>query len=699
MIRRPPRSTLFLHDALPISLDHRWTMVTSIDYVPGAFTMYDVYTSAPYNYLANGYLDPPKIPQTPGGTLSAVYAIGYFYNGEVVSQITHNDALAVKYSYDGLGRVLNVTGSLGYGTYLARLSYYPNDQVKGVQFGNGLIANYTYDKDSRSSQIKLKNETITYLLLNYQYYNTGIVASVTGQSKTQTGSNLAISESYKYDSVGRLTNSTTATGSTITGLWYQYDALGNRAVQGLNSSATGYRWITTTYGYNPTNNELLNSTSRGVTTRYGYNPNGGLSTKNVNSTHWTYAWDVQGDLLSVGNDSGVQGYYAYDGLGRRVEMKEGSSLLYYAYQGTETMFEHTTSGADVDYAFANGLRIAKVTGYGGASPTVVYYHTDALGNTRLITGSSRNVIFSDSYQPYGQDNGTPTGSETYKFTGKPVSQTTGLYYEYQRWYDPSIGRFISADPVAGYLSDPQSLNPYVYTENLPTGFIDPSGTDDCSINPLSWLGCASNAWNTLSPEEQQGLLLAGFVALTWATGGTDLLFVGGIFALGGVGLYTDVTYAEGGTPTIAGALGAANLGFGLGTGVYAFGDLLDTGLSIGTLSQGERLAANRAAGLAFEGRIADAFDLTRNIGPGRLAVQGIETAGSAVPDFATGILGEAKYSNYVSLTRQIKILIEAASKTDTKELFLFTREDTRVSSNLWLWAAKYRITLYKIPWV
>src|SRR5256885_2937830 len=70
MIRRPPRSTLFLHDALPISLDHRWTMVTSIDYVPGAFTMYDVYTSAPYNYLANGYLDPPKIPQTPGGTRS-----------------------------------------------------------------------------------------------------------------------------------------------------------------------------------------------------------------------------------------------------------------------------------------------------------------------------------------------------------------------------------------------------------------------------------------------------------------------------------------------------------------------------------------------------------------------------------------------------------------------------------------------------
>jgi len=70
---------------------------------------------------------------------------------------------------------------------------------------------------------------------------------------------------------------------------------------------------------------------------------------------------------------------------------------------------------------------------------------------------------------------THFGTETYKFTGKPVSQTTGLYYEYGRWYDPTLGRFISQDPVAGFLSDPQSLNPYVYVENSPTTYTDPTG--------------------------------------------------------------------------------------------------------------------------------------------------------------------------------------------------------------------------------
>ncbi len=84
--------------------------------------------------------------------------------------------------------------------------------------------------------------------------------------------------------------------------------------------------------------------------------------------------------------------------------------------------------------------------------------------------------FSSSYQPFGQDNGTPTGSETYKFTGKPYSTATGLYY-YQRWYDPSIGRFASMDPKQGNPSNPQSLNPYVYVTNLPTLLTDPSGED------------------------------------------------------------------------------------------------------------------------------------------------------------------------------------------------------------------------------
>ncbi len=138
----------------------------------------------------------------------------------------------------------------------------------------------------------------------------------------------------------------------------------------------------------------------------------------------------------------VQGLYAYDGLGRRVESVEGSTTTFYAYLGTETLYEKTGS-VSTDYVYANGLRIARLSG-----TSISYYHTDHLGSTRLVSSSTRSITFSTSYQPFGTDNGTPTGSESYKFTGKPYSTATGLYYYGARWYDPSVGRFVSADPSA-----------------------------------------------------------------------------------------------------------------------------------------------------------------------------------------------------------------------------------------------------------
>src|SRR5207249_6786424 len=137
---------------------------------------------------------------------------------------------------------------------------------------------------------------------------------------------------------------------------------------------------------------------------------------------------------------------------------------------TETLYETVTGGAGTDYIHAGGFRIGKVSG-----TTINYYHTDSLGSTRLVTNTTKGVVFSDNYQPFGQDNGTHTGSETYKFTGKPVSATTGLYYYFHRWYDPSIGRFTSVDPRPGSLSTPQSLNPYIYVSDGPTNRIDPTG--------------------------------------------------------------------------------------------------------------------------------------------------------------------------------------------------------------------------------
>ncbi len=51
----------------------------------------------------------------------------------------------------------------------------------------------------------------------------------------------------------------------------------------------------------------------------------------------------------------------------------------------------------------------------------------------------------------------------------------GLHYFGARWYDASLGRFISEDPLKGSMISSQSQNPYVYCMNNPLRYIDPSG--------------------------------------------------------------------------------------------------------------------------------------------------------------------------------------------------------------------------------
>ncbi len=75
----------------------------------------------------------------------------------------------------------------------------------------------------------------------------------------------------------------------------------------------------------------------------------------------------------------------------------------------------------------------------------------------------------------------------------------GLYYDHARFYDPTLGRFVSADPVLGRLSNPQSLDRYVYSVDSPLRYLDPSGLYYGSGGCGWWEpGCLqANGWSTL----------------------------------------------------------------------------------------------------------------------------------------------------------------------------------------------------------
>ncbi|MBN1162112.1 MAG: RHS repeat-associated core domain-containing protein [Dehalococcoidales bacterium] len=91
----------------------------------------------------------------------------------------------------------------------------------------------------------------------------------------------------------------------------------------------------------------------------------------------------------------------------------------------------------------------------------------------MTDASGAQIDETMKYLPFGEIimGNVPTDK---KFTGQRLD-ATGLYYYGARYYDVTIGRFISADTVIQSFINPQSLNRYSYTFNNPLRYIDPSG--------------------------------------------------------------------------------------------------------------------------------------------------------------------------------------------------------------------------------
>ncbi|OGP57721.1 MAG: hypothetical protein A2V67_16610 [Deltaproteobacteria bacterium RBG_13_61_14] len=118
----------------------------------------------------------------------------------------------------------------------------------------------------------------------------------------------------------------------------------------------------------------------------------------------------------------------------------------------------------------------------------LYFHTDQLGSTRLVTRADGTIYQYTNYLPFGKmlegwvssDPILPLPDYGYalwknSYTGQEVDRTTGLYFYQSRFYDPDLGRFIQADTVVPSATDSQSFNRFSYVNNNPFKFTDPTG--------------------------------------------------------------------------------------------------------------------------------------------------------------------------------------------------------------------------------
>jgi len=114
-----------------------------------------------------------------------------------------------------------------------------------------------------------------------------------------------------------------------------------------------------------------------------------------------------------------------------------------------------------------------------------FYHPDHLGSITMITDGNGNVLAGGerggkshiTYKPYGEilrtDSYGPDITK-FKYTGQEEDRESGLYYYKSRYYDSSLGRFISNDGMV-FPEKTQGMNRQMYVEGNPIRFADSTG--------------------------------------------------------------------------------------------------------------------------------------------------------------------------------------------------------------------------------
>jgi RHS repeat-associated protein len=112
-----------------------------------------------------------------------------------------------------------------------------------------------------------------------------------------------------------------------------------------------------------------------------------------------------------------------------------------------------------------------------AAGTVTYFHNDLAGSPVVATDASGQVLWRESYRPYGERlvNAPAASGNTVWFTSRRQDAETGLVYMGARYYDPVAGRFVSPDPVGFEEPNLHSFNRYAYANNNPYRYKDPDG--------------------------------------------------------------------------------------------------------------------------------------------------------------------------------------------------------------------------------
>jgi RHS repeat-associated protein len=360
------------------------------------------------------------------------------------TSFTAPDNSTAGYVYDTLNRLQTLTssfaGQFGFG-------YDALSRRTSLTRPNGVSTSYSYDSMSRLLSVLHQSGAVT---IDGASYSVDDVGNRTSKQNLLSG----VTDNYTYDLIYQLTQ--TVQGATTTEN-YSYDAVGNR----LSS-----------LGLSPYQNNTSNQLTSTPNAVFTYDNNGNTLTKTDSNGVTGYTWDYENRLTSVTlPGSGGTVTFKYDPFGRRIQKSGPAGITNYLYDGANVVADLNASGAVVaSYAQGSGIDepLASITAAG-----TVFFEADGLGSVTSLSGMT-GITDTYTYNAFGVTTATGTTPNRFRYTGREWDSETGLYYYRARYYDPSVGRFISEDPIR-FLG---GINFQRYVSNNPLNRIDPRGLSD-----------------------------------------------------------------------------------------------------------------------------------------------------------------------------------------------------------------------------
>ncbi|WP_198306625.1 RHS repeat-associated core domain-containing protein [Dehalobacterium formicoaceticum] len=383
----------------------------------------------------------------------------------------YGDALTYEYFGDG------VTRERMLGNYSTAFQYDPVLNRTSVQDPFNLTVQYSYDSLNHPDQVTVEGQ-----VFDYEFYGDGMLKSV---QYPAVGGKIPLS-TYTYDNMNRLTFLVNKVGTQIISQYsYRYDDNSNIIEQVENGSVTRYT-------YDVLNRLIETTLPDGTKKTYGYDTRGnrtqmrGTAEDELTGIPGTFTYN-NWDQLDEFSSQGEVTQYQYDGEGlRTAKTNDGDTLRYHLDDQGRVLAESNGAGqVTAQNIWGHRMLARKISG------SYYYYFYNGHGDVVQIVNSSGTVVNRYTYDEWGNVLSQTEGIDNpILYAGEYYDEESGLYYLRARYYDPSVGRFISEDPAR------HGLNWYTYCFNNPVNFIDPSGLAYVQLRPTIQNLGGSISWNS-----------------------------------------------------------------------------------------------------------------------------------------------------------------------------------------------------------